>query len=478
MEEEKDDDELSLEYQDEDLKEKSESLDDDFEFEPPEENKAKKLNVNNIFIVIAVAILLIILIIFFVSKVTKTKKKENAQLDKAGTKFIPNIEISQKELPFDFSDDEPNEFDNTEKENPKTSKKKNNSDDILNDLPEDFKMPEPGVAPVSVSGGNGSGSSYKSDRPDTRNSNSIRKIEGIAGQESMGNSTNSAKNQSIIADAMNGYYRSANNPNLSNSNSQMSKEDYIANLLKQSQAISQSAYGSYGQQNQNPSQYSQTNKESFYSNQTNNAGQGQYLSYASLWDGTIITGALVTAINTDNPGVVIVRVTENVYSSYDSSFLLIPEGTLLYATYNSSVSYGQNRVQIAWNLMIRPDGYRIELGNMNGVDSQGMSGTKGFATNHPFETLKALGLVAMFSIIQTELTNEINTQNNEYIQNSMSDVYSEASKLGNKIVERALDIKPTIKIKQGTVIKFITNTPLELPPVKVNQVNRKYVRTN
>ena len=259
---------------------------------------------------------------------------------------------------------------------------------------------------------------------------------------------------------------------------QMNREDYIASIMKQSQSVNQAAYESYGQKNQSASQFSQTNKESFYNNASNNAGQGQYLSYASLWDGTIITGALVTAINTDNPGVVIARVTENVYSSYDSSFLLIPEGTLLYATYNSSVSYGQNRVQIAWNLMIRPDGYRIELGNMNGVDSQGMSGTKGFATNHPFETLKALGLVAMFSIIQTEITNDINGQNNQYLQNSMSDVYSEASKLGNKIVDRALDIKPTIRIKQGTVIKFITNTPLELPPVKVNQVNRKYVRTN
>lgn len=473
MDEEKNDDDLSLEYQDEDLKEKSESLDDDFEFEPPEENKAKKLNVNNIFIVIAVAILLVILIIFFVSKVTKIKKKENAELDKAGTKFIPNIEISQKDLSFDFVDDEPNEFNNTEKENPKNSKKKNNSDDILNNLPDEFKMPEPGTAPISVT--NASASSYKSDRPDTRNSNSIRKIEGIAGQEYK---ENSKTNQSIIADAMNGYYRNSSNTNVSNSNPPVSKEEYIANILKQSQAISQSAYSSYGQQNQSNSQVSQTNKESFYNNSANNVGQGQYLSYASLWDGTIITGALVTAINTDNPGIVIARVTENVYSSYDSSFLLIPEGTLLYATYNSSVSYGQNRVQIAWNLMIRPDGYRLELGNMNGVDSQGMSGTKGFATNHPFETLKALGLVAMFSIIQTELTNEINTQNNEYIQNSMSDVYSEASKLGNKIVDRALDIKPTIKIKQGTVIKFITNTPLEIPPVKVNQVNRKYVRTN
>lgn len=472
MEEENEDDGLALEYQNEDLKEESVTLDDDFEFEPPEENKAKKLNVNNIFIVIGVAILLIMFLIFFVSKVTKTKKKENAELDKAGTKFIPNIEISQKEYPFDFSKDEPAK-DNTKNENLKNPKK--SSDDILNDLPEEFKMPEPSAAPISVTGGSNNNSSYKSDRPDTRNSNSIRNIEGILGQEYTENSIN---NRSLIAGAMNGYYKSGNIASNGIATNQMSREDYIANILKQSQTINQSAYSNYGQQNQNNSQISQTNKESFYNNSVNSVGDGQYLSYASLWDGTIITGALITAINTDNPGIVIARVTENVYSSYDSSFLLIPEGTLLYATYNSSVSYGQNRVQIAWNLMIRPDGYRLELGNMNGVDSQGMSGTKGFVTNHPFETLKALGLVAMFSIIQTEISNEIKTQNNEYIQNSMSDVYSEASKLGNKIVDRALDIKPTVKIKQGTVIKFITNTPLELPPVKVNQVNKKYIRTN
>ena len=462
MEDKTNDEGLALEYQDVDLKEEADGLDDDFEFGPPEENKAKKLNTGNIFIVLVVSVLLVILIIAFVSKVTKTKKKEAQELDKAGTKFIPNIEISEKEIPIDISDVSIGE--------PVAEQEvKKNRDDILKDLPEDFKMPEPGVAPVSVTGGSSDGT-YKSDRPDTRNSNSIRKIEGIAGREYSGYSGN---DQAVIANAMNGFSRNGNNAG-SYGSAAMSREEYIANILKQGSSINQSVNNAYGQQNPNP----QSNKESFYNNSFNNAGQGQFLPYASLWDGTIISGALQTAINTDNPGVVIARVTENVYSSYDSSLLLIPEGTLLYATYNSSVSYGQNRVQIAWNLMIRPDGYRIELGNMNGVDEQGMSGTKGFATNHPFETLKALGLVAMFSVIQTEVSNDIKTQNNEYLQHSMADVYSEASKLGNKIVDRALDIKPTITVKQGTVIKFITNRPLELPPVKVNQVNRKYVRTN
>lgn len=450
MEEDENVENLSLEYEAQDF---ADDLDgDETELSPPdEENKAKQLNVTNIVMAIGIALAIIIALIVVAGKVHTKRVKDNSELDKAGNKYIPDIALKEKQIPLIEIEDE------------YTPERKRQSEedieDIINSLPEEFQQPAPGKAPISTAGGKSN--SYKSDRPDTRNSISIRKIEGIGGQE-----YTAATNQAIIANAMSGYTAGMAN----NSPQRMSKEEYIAQLMKQSVAASQSVYGSQGNENQN-------SKESFYGNSNGLAGQGQYLSYASLWDGTIITGALVTAVNTDNPGVIIARVTENVYSSYDSSFLLVPEGTLLYATYNSSVSYGQNRVQIAWNLLIRPDGYRMELGNMNGVDAQGQSGTKGKVTNHPFETLKALGLVAVFSIIQTEITKDIETQNNEYLQNSMSDVYAEASKLGNKIVDRALNIKPTITIKQGTQIKFITNTPLELPPVKVNQVNRKYVRT-
>lgn len=448
MEEDENVENLSLEYEAQDF---ADDLDgDETELSPPdEENKAKQLNVTNIVMAIGIALAIIIALIVIAGKVHTKRVKDNSELDKAGNKYIPDIALKEKQIPLIEIEDV----------GEKKRQSEEDIEDIINSLPEEFQQPAPGKAPISTAGGKSS--SYKSDRPDTRNSISIRKIEGIGGQE-----YTAATNQAIIANAMSGYTAGMAN----NSPQRMSREEYIAQLMKQSVAATQSVYGSQGSGNQ-------SSKESFYGNSNGLAGQGQYLSYASLWDGTIITGALVTAVNTDNPGVIIARVTENVYSSYDSSFLLVPEGTLLYATYNSSVSYGQNRVQIAWNLLIRPDGYRMELGNMNGVDAQGQSGTKGRVTNHPFETLKALGLVAVFSIIQTEITKDIETQNNEYLQNSMSDVYAEASKLGNKIVDRALNIKPTITIKQGTQIKFITNTPLELPPVKVNQVNRKYVRT-
>ena len=428
---------------------------------PEEENEAREVNVGNIIGLIVIGLLVIFLIAFIAVSASgkKKKKQESAELDKAGTKTV--IEFKDK-TPVDFYSS------NLEENNPVVEKSEKEMNEVIDTLPAEFQLPvqgETGKAPVSSVGS--TGGSYKSDRPDTRNSKSPRKIEGLAALDYSGQQ----QGQNLVSQIMSGNYGT-------NAYGQrMTKEEFIAQQMAQTQTIQNQLYGSNMPGGTSGPYNSGSEKENFFNASKGNSGNGSYLSKAALWDGTIISGALVTAINTDNPGVVIARVTENVYSSQDHSYLLIPEGSLLMATYNSSVSYGQNKVQVAWNLLIRPDNYRVQLGNMNGVNAQGASGYKGSVSNHPFETLKALGMVAVYSILQTEMTNDINSQNNEYLKNAMTDVYAESSKLGNKMVDRALDIKPTIKIKEGTEIKLITNVPMELPPVEVNQATQKYVRT-
>ena len=437
---------------DELLEEELYADEDEDELMPPEEeNEARMLNTGTIIGVIMVGVLVIFLIAFVAMNAgsRKRKQQDSSELDKAGTKTV--IEFKDKS-PVDFSSGNSEKSDSSE-----TEKSEKEIDDVLETLPTEFQLPqqgEVGTAPVSSVG---SKSNYKSDRPDTRNSKSPRKIEGLAALDY----SSQQQNGNLVSQIMSGNYGT------NASGQRMSREEFIAQQMAQTQSLQNSLYGngafgngiaSTGSTTPAANAYD-TNRENFFNSGAGSTG-GKYLSKASLWDGTIISGALVTAINTDNPGVVIARVTEN-----------------LMATYNSSVSYGQKDVQVAWNLLIRPDNYRVQLGNMNGVNAQGASGYRGSVSNHPFETLKALGMIAMFSIIQTEISNDINSQNNEYLKNSMTDVYAEASKMGNKILNKALDIKPTIKIKEGTEIKLITNTPLELPPVEIPSAQELYVRT-
>lgn len=429
---------------------------------PEEENEAREMNAGMVFAVIFIGVAVILLIVMLAGG-KKGRKKSAGELDKAGSKY----EVEFRERPAETVQPSGG----IPQDDSYAPEEKDDVDDILATLPKELQPQEsPGTAPVSPVGSGSRSAAARSDRPDTRNSKSPRRIDGLKGQASPDTNAN------IVSAVMNGGFMP------DGSSGRMSKEEYIAQMMRQTQAVQNSLYGgtgsgsAYGQSGGSQQAYQQ-NREGFYSDGTGGGGSGEFLSYSSLWDGTVISGALVTAINTDNPGVVIARVTENVYSSYDHSFLLIPEGSLLYATYNSSVSYGQDKVQVAWNLLIRPDGYRLSLGNMNGVSAQGASGYKGRVNNHPWETLKALGMIAVYSMIQTDMSKSINSQNNEYIQNAMTDVWAQSSKIGNRMIDRALDIKPTITIKAGTEIKLITNTPLELPPARVNQATRKYIRT-
>ena len=293
---------------------------------PEEENEAREVNVGNIIGLIVIGLLVIFLIAFIaVSASGKKKKKQEAtELDKAGTKTV--IEFKDK-TPVDFYSS------NTEEDNPVVEKSEKEMNEVIDTLPAEFRLPiqgETGKAPVAPVGS--TGSSYKSDRPDTRNSKSPRKIEGLAALDYSGQQ----QGQNLVSQIMSGNYGT-------NAYGQrLTKEEFIAQQMAQTQAIQNQLYGSNMPGGTNGTYNSGSEKENFFNASKGNTGNGSYLSKAALWDGTIISGALVTAINTDNPGVVIARVTENVYSSQDHSYLLIPEGSLLMATYNSSVSYGQN----------------------------------------------------------------------------------------------------------------------------------------
>ena len=243
--------------------------------------------------------------------------------------------------------------------------------------------------------------------------------------------------------------------------------EYTNQLLSQ-YANSQS---SYARQND------QSGKNNFFSQDRGNV-TGSYLPLNSIWQGSIFTAILTSNINTDLPGECTAVITKNVYSSQDGSLLLIPQNSKLLGSYNSSISYSQSRVQVGWHTLIRPDGYHVSLGNMSATDSQGASGLKGFINDHPFQYLKALALMSAFSIGPMELktfgSNVPNNQNNQYVQQLVNDSLVISNKVGEKLIDRALDVQPTITIKSGTKINIVANASLVLPPFEMFEVTQPY----
>ena len=410
------------------------------EYTDPLKNDGFILDRNKIMIIIMAVVFSSLIIIMCMPQ--KRKVKKNNELEKAGYVYIPS-EVDRWTV------------ENTEKIEKAAPEKTK----IEIEFPEE--KPEK-TAPVEVPKSITSSTSTGSSRPETNRDEQQKAPFKV---ELNSRSLNFNSNTLSDSGANSGYSRTGTNVYSSTRNSQIS-------------GYPQSIAASY-LANQNTSSYEKQNdqrgKEEFMNRAKGEGGKYQWNSEFSLWKGTVISAVLDTGINTDLPGVVKATVTTNVYSSNNGKYLLIPQGSQLIAEYNSSISYGQNRVQVAWNTLIRPDGLEINLGNLNGVDAYGASGYKGFRTEHPFEYAKAIGLIAIFSILDTKANNMIGNSTNQYAQNALSDAYKTKT-LTDKIVDRALDVQPTIKIPAGKEIKLITNVTMDIPPLDPYPVEQRYIR--
>lgn len=307
----------------------------------------------------------------------------------------------------------------------------------------------------------GSGTGYTVEIPDTRNDRLQGKtIAGIKGltstQDNYATDYNLQKEKNSAEAASNS--RVTGTSSLRNTD----PTQYTEKLLS---AMNTSNY---------TTQNDQAGKQGFYNNGRGTGGNGMWLGLNTIWQGTIFDVILTSEINTDLPGEVTGRVSKNVYSSQDGRYLLIPQNSVLIGNYNSSISYAQSRAQVIWHTLIRPDGYQVNLGAMNGTDTKGAAGLKGFVNDHPMAYLKAIALMSTFSIINGEFQATQAETNNQYVKNIAANSQEMVNKLGEKLIDRAMDVQPTIVIKSGTQINVVVNQNLTLPEYKKPEVTQPY----
>jgi len=184
-----------------------------------------------------------------------------------------------------------------------------------------------------------------------------------------------------------------------------------------------------------------------------------------LQAGSVISAALVTGIRSDLPGLVTAQVTENIYDSPTGRYLLIPQGTRLLGQYDSQVAFAQSRVQLVWNRLIMPDGASIVLERQPGADTEGYSGLEDDVDNHWGTLFKAALLSTILSVGSEAGTSGGNSQNNlaQAIRSGASNSFSQT---GQQIVERNLNVQPTLTIRPGFPVRVIVGRDLVLSPYR------------
>jgi type IV secretory pathway VirB10-like protein len=190
------------------------------------------------------------------------------------------------------------------------------------------------------------------------------------------------------------------------------------------------------------------------------------LSKFEVKAGTLIPGALLTAINTDLPGEVIAQVTENVYDTASGDHLLIPEGSRLLGKYQSLVSNGQNRALLVWSRVIFPNGKSVVLDGMPGTDQLGQAGLKDQVDYHLDRIGGAVALstaIAYGGNLARGRNRGINAGDDG--RDVIGDtVAQEAGRVGQRFVDRELDVQPTITIRSGWPLRVLVNKDIVLEP--------------
>ncbi|MBB2185518.1 TrbI/VirB10 family protein [Gluconacetobacter liquefaciens] len=178
-----------------------------------------------------------------------------------------------------------------------------------------------------------------------------------------------------------------------------------------------------------------------------------------LQAGTVIAGALNTKISSDLPGQIVGHVTQNVYDSPTGRYLLIPQGSTLFGAYNSGISFGQQRTQIIWTRLIFPDGESLVLEKLPGGDAIGQSGLSDEVNNHWGQLFKAALVTTLLSV-----GSEAGTSWNE--NNLMQAIRSGASNgfsmVGNRLIDRSLNVQPTLTDRPGLPFTVILGRDLLL----------------
>ncbi|BAP88376.1 transcriptional regulator [Burkholderiales bacterium GJ-E10] len=203
-------------------------------------------------------------------------------------------------------------------------------------------------------------------------------------------------------------------------------------------------------------------------------GDGDYLPASvqppraqhELFAGSVIPAVLVTGINSDLPGSISAQVRQTVYDSLDPDVVLIPQGTRLIGKYSSDVAYGQRRVLVAWNQVIFPNGSTIDLKGMEGTDGQGQAGLHDLVDNHYMRIFGSAILMSLLSagaqLSQPQNSNMFTTPTAG--QEAAAAMGQELNMVGTNLLNKNLNIQPTLIIRPGYAFNVLVSRTMILPP--------------
>jgi len=180
-----------------------------------------------------------------------------------------------------------------------------------------------------------------------------------------------------------------------------------------------------------------------------------------LTEGTVIETVLINRLNGSFAGPVECLVTTPVYS-HDRQRVVIPAGARVLGAAAPVQTWGDSRLAVSFHRLVMPDGRTYSLDRFKGLDQIGETGLKDEVNRHYLQVFGAsLAIGALSGLAQYGTTGGFGTT-------SFADQYRQAAGASlaastGRVLDRYLNVLPTITIREGYRIKVYLTNDLDLP---------------
>jgi type IV secretory pathway VirB10-like protein len=179
-----------------------------------------------------------------------------------------------------------------------------------------------------------------------------------------------------------------------------------------------------------------------------------------IFEGSFLETVLTNRLDGAFSGPVNCMTTIDMYS-HNGQHVLIPAGSRALGEVKRVDSFGQERLAVVFHRLIMPDGYTVDLDQFRGLNQVGETGLKDQINHHYLQVFGvsiALGAVGGFSAANTLSGTDV-TAADAYRQG----VAESLSQSSMRILDRYLNILPTITIREGQRVKIYLMDDLLLP---------------
>jgi len=153
-------------------------------------------------------------------------------------------------------------------------------------------------------------------------------------------------------------------------------------------------------------------------------------------------------------------VTTDIYS-HDRQQILIPAGTKVLGEAKKVEALGQQRLAVFFHRLIMPDGYSVSLDQFKGLNQIGETALRDKVNNHYLQIFGASLAVGILGGISEAGTGNVFT--NSPLDRARAGLGSSLANSSTEILDRFLNILPTVTIREGNRVKIYLSGDLLLP---------------